>query len=122
VNRFIGKTFTKVFVKNEWDKTGNDAILFYQGKELVYALSHWQGCCESVYIESIVGSLKELQNTPILLAEEVSSESKDTADGHATWTFYKFGTIKGYVDIRFFGESNGYYAEEASIIDFADCN
>lgn len=117
MNRFIGKTFSKVFKKKEWDRTGNDAILFYQGKELVYALSHWQSCYESVYIESIVGSLKDLQNTSILLAEEVSSGGNRTPDGSETWTFYKFATRKGYVDIRFFGESNGYYSEEASIID-----
>ena len=117
MNRFIGKTFSKVINKENWDKTNNDAILFYQGKNLVYALSHWQDCCENVYIESIVGSLKDLQNTPILLAEEVSSEKSNTPDGSATWTFYKFGTIKGYIDIRFLGESNGYYSEEASIID-----
>ena len=50
----------------------------------------------------------------ILLAECVSEESEKTDWGTSTWTFYKLASIKGYIDVRFFGESNGYYSEGVS--------
>jgi hypothetical protein len=68
---------------------------------------HQQDCCESVYIESIEGELPHLINAAIVMAEEVI----DGGDEGETWTFYKFGTIKGYVTIRWVGSSNGYYSE-----------
>lgn len=105
-----GKTFSKV-VSEE-----SDSISFYSKKHL-YVLKHFQDCSEDVYIESTVGDLQDLENTPILLAEE-SSNSSETEEGSETWTFYKLATIKGYVDIRFHGESNGYYSESVSLIRY----
>jgi hypothetical protein len=50
------------------------------------------------------------------MAEEVSGEAP-VLDGYhdvVEWTFYKFATRKGYVDVRWMGESNGYYSTSVS--------
>jgi hypothetical protein len=101
----VGKTFTKV--------DGYDFVC----EEGTFRFYHEQDCCENVDIYDIVGDLQDLVGTPILMAEEVEGESPVDYECHesCTWTFYKFATIKGYVDIRWLGESNGYYSESVTI-------
>lgn len=118
ITELLGKTCSKVY-KSE------DSICFELDSGEKYQLYHDQDCCESVYIESINGNLDDLVGSPILLADEAVSvnehpdDYKASPDGYVddsfTWTFYKFGTVKGYVDVRWFGSSNGYYSES---VDF----
>lgn len=85
---------------------GQDYIEFWLEDGRIYEFDHCQSCCENVYIESVVGDLEDLVGSPLLKAEESTGEMDS-----GTWTFYKFATLKGYVDIRWNGESNGYYSE-----------
>lgn len=110
----LGKTLANVeAIRNDAD----DRLVFTLDTGEQFMLWHRQSCCESVYIEDIVGELSDLVGSPILMAEEVSSEQQtpdglpDYKDESFTWTFYKLATIKGYVTIRWYGSSNGYYSE-----------
>lgn len=123
----LGKTLRDVR-----GKVGDDAIYFELETGETYRLYHEQDCCESVAVESIVGNLADLVGSPILMADEVRGgdvpsivqdwRAARAAHDHSvyvdseTWTFYKLATIKGYVDIRWHGVSNGYYSES---VDFA---
>jgi len=79
-----------------------------------FELEHGQQCCEDVRIEDVTGDFEDLIGSPILVAEEATNaDGPEPADAESyTWTFYKLATIKGYVTIRWLGESNGYYAED----------
>jgi hypothetical protein len=138
IKDLIGKTLTKV-IRSE------NELIFVVSDGTKYKMYHENDCCESVYIDDINGDLEDLTGTPILLAEEVSNKDFENAfiakfkkvEGFSykkddegnyepdsfTWTFYKIATIKGYVDIRWYGESNGCYSES---VDFRkmcnDCN
>jgi hypothetical protein len=77
-------------------------------------------CCAQCHIEEIVGDLEDLVGSPIVMAEAITSSEDpkksedDEYDPSFTWTFYKLATVKGYVTIRWYGTSNGYYSETAS--------
>lgn len=92
-----------------------------------YRLMYHHDCCANCSIEDICGDLEDLIDHPLLVAECVSSENENP-DGvpipeyqdSYTWTFYKLDTIKGGVTIRWYGESNGYYSEKATLGKLTD--
>lgn len=113
-SELLNKTITAIEVIKDATDEG-DSITFACSDGSIYQLYHQQDCCENVWIEDINGDLDDLINTPILKAEEATSSENprdiECPDESFTWTFYKLATIKGYVDIRWYGCSNGYYSE-----------
>ncbi len=113
----IGKTIIKI----EGLEKNSDRVVFYTSDGNQYTMLHYQDCCESVEIYDINGDIEDLLNTPILKAEEYTSDKNpegiipDFQDISYTWTFYTLATAKGYVDIRWYGTSNGWYSES---VDF----
>lgn len=112
IEQILGKTLSEIV-------NGDDQLRFKTTDGESYIMYHNQDCCENVYIEDIIGDLNDLIGVPILIAEE-AIDPNDVPDEPCssesqTWTFYKLATRKGYVTIRWYGSSNGYYSER---VDF----
>lgn len=118
LTNLIGRILQKIEVNDDRDRL---TMITVEGTKIIFF--HEEECCESVAINDIVGDLNDLIGAPILVAEVVVHE-QDNPEGVSvpayqdswTWTFYKFATMKGYVDVRWYGASNGYYSERVSII------
>lgn len=110
-----GKTITDI----EGLEKDGDEVYIKTSDGCVYKMFHFQECCESVWIEDVCGDVEDLIGSPILVAEGCSNAEDlgelPNSDYSHTWTFYKLATAKGYVDIRWYGTSNGYYSES---VDF----
>ena len=134
ISELLGKTLISI-ESDEYE------LIFICDDGNKFKMYHENDCCEYVSIDDINGDLKDLIGSPITLAEKVSNESfekeyesqfnikgqwgnmenknGDSLPESYTWTFYKLATVKGYLEIRWFGESNGYYSES---VDFIKAN
>ena len=123
IEKMLGETFVTIQRNKRDGRIGEDSVVFTT-KNKEFRMFHEQDCCEGCDLEDVCGDLDDLKGHPILLAEEVTNR-KDPPPGSATeggwavdsytWTYYKLATIKGTVTFRWYGESNGYYSEEADI-------
>jgi hypothetical protein len=115
VKDLVGKTFTDV------KDVGGD-IHFHTNDGDTYVLVYLPDCCASCNLVDTVGDLNDLVGVPLIMAEEVTSHDnpddrpKPEYQDSFTWTFYKFATTKGYVTLVWYGESNGYYSETATLL------
>jgi hypothetical protein len=120
----LGKTLVSI----QGMEAGSGNVYLTTSDGIKYHMHHEQDCCEHVSLESVVGDPEDLLDEPLLMAEEVESlplteaeqEAEKSANewGSSTWTFYKLATRKGYVDLRWFGSSNGYYGEGVDFHEF----
>ncbi len=119
-----GLTLEKITgMEEEKTGTGESRVVFLTTCGREFLMWHQQDCCESVFICDVAGDPADLIGSPLLMSEEVSDPDYETSNtdltepyssGSYTWTFYKFGTQKGYVTLRWLGTSSGYYSEEVS--------
>jgi len=121
----LGLTFTEVTQRDD------EQITFTTAEGDTWIMHHQQDCCESVTIEDVCGDLQDLVGHPLVQAESVTSDTENDitdkervwltlkdeftdVDENELWTFYKFATIKGSVNIRWFGSSD-YYSISVSL-------
>lgn len=115
MQQLIGKTLTAIE-----GKVGSTVMTLTASDGSEFTMYHESDCCEHVDIDDICGDLANLIGSPILEAEAVSSRdvpedrTMSLWDDSNTWTFYKFGTAKGRVTVRWYGSSNGYYSESVT--------
>lgn len=111
-----GKVLAKVIEEDE-------SITFETADGDTYVMYHDQDCCESVTVEDVAGEFVDLIGEPILMAEEVTETGEHSDWGDTfTWTFYKLATMFGYVTIRWYGSSNGYYSESVDFVKLTKNN
>jgi hypothetical protein len=116
IKELVGKTLTLAQVER-------GSLYLNADDGSTYLLEGDDDCSNSpASVEDVCGDLSDLIGSPLLVAEEINNDdsSKPLPEVHdaqesQTWSFYKFATIKGRVTVRFFGSSNGYYSETASL-------
>ena len=90
-------------------KESDESLLIHLNTHVLEMIHH-QDCCETVYLADVVGSFEDLIGYPLLEVSE-SIVDMSTIDMSSTASYYNFRTIKASVQLRWIGESNGYYSE-----------
>lgn len=122
LNALVGETLTAVHGM----ESGSEQITFETASGRIFRMYHSQDCCESVALVDVTGNPTDLIGAPVLKAEESSNSDADEEYNKRveypptdswTWTFYHLAMIKGYVTLRWLGESNGYYSESVDFVE-----
>lgn len=111
----LGKTLTRI------EYSGLYELHLYTENEH-YMMTHFNDCCESVYLEDVAGDFEDLLNYPLLMAEEASNieEMCNPDDRYDKWTFYKLATVKGYVTLKWDIDLDSWYSKDVSLVLVTD--
>ena len=104
IEQIKGMTITAVVYKET-----DESLLIHLNTHVLEMLHH-QDCCETVYLADVVGSFEDLIGYPLLEVSE-STVNTNSEDMSSTASYYNFKTVKASVQLRWVGESNGYYSE-----------
>lgn len=107
VGELVGKTMVKATSDHKTVK-----LLADDGTEYAFCHADEDFADATVTVDDICGNLADLVGSPILKAEVRTKDGSSDKCWSGTWTFYTFATVKGYVDIKWFGTSSGNYSEE----------
>lgn len=111
---FLDEIIGRTIIKIEGMEKNSEKVIITLDNGDKWKMYHYQECCEQVWLEDVNGNINNLLNMPILKFDEKTND-RATDWGSETFTFYTISTAKGYVDLRWYGESNGYYSES---VDF----
>lgn len=119
-NTLEGLTITKIDGLKEY----SEEVIFHTKEKRTFKLFHNYDCCENVLLADICGTTaltgKVLSATMKnnIGKQNVKTDLSAFDDCSTTWTFYDIQTNKGFLTLRWFGNSNGCYSEEACFIEF----
>ena len=105
IEQLTGMTITAVVYKEV-----NESLLIHLNTH-VLEMIHFQDCCETVYLADVVGSFEDLIGYPLLEVSESRVGITSANAESSTASYYNFKTVKASVQLRWVGESNGYYSE-----------
>ena len=105
IEQLTGMTITAVIYNEEHEK-----LLIHLNTHVLEML-HVQDCCETVYLADVVGNFEDLIGYPLLEVSESIVNIESAEYESATASYYNFKTVKANVQLRWVGESNGYYSE-----------
>ena len=102
--QLTGMTITAVVYKET-----NESLLIHLNTHVLEMIHH-QDCCETVYLADVVGSFEDLIGYPLLEVSETIVNNELIGES-STASYYNFRTVKASVQLRWVGESNGFYSE-----------
>lgn len=108
-----GKTIREIKISD--DKTEMAIVC----DDASYKLSHYQDCCEKVYLEDVCGEFDDLIGETVIDSFKNTGEMVDDSalfwSGVMNYTFYTISSAKGCITLRWCSSSNGYYSHAIDI-------